>query len=175
MFGDINDDGSMVYVVYTCNPTGSGTGGTLTRSQTAWDATALAAADTMISNLATNYDASGNVVPCFAFQTKDVSYTALDGVTIVNDAACAANAVTAACKAVVNVAVTLTVRAEQKAQPARADVSGTPKDEQYDYETKALLTVAPRNVFQAWEMSTMSSAAQHMEPTPGSITILKAL
>jgi prepilin-type N-terminal cleavage/methylation domain-containing protein len=155
MFGDINDDGNMVYVQYDCNPTAAGDG-TLTRRQMPWD-TPLAnignyRAQLLLSNLKTNpVDAiSGLPVPCFTFQTKSAGWTALDGVT----------AETAT--PVVNVAITMTARTQLK--DAQTGV--------YQYETKALLTVSPRNAFESWEMSTMPSAPQHVQMTPAEITNL---
>lgn len=157
MFGDINDNGNMVYVQYDCNPNASGSG-TLTRREMPWNTPVGSIgsypAQVLLTNLKTNpVDlVSGLAVPCFTYQTKTISWTALDGTT------------TLSATAALNVAVTMTGRTEFK----------DPQTQQYQYQTKALLTVSPRNVFQAWDMaSQQASAGQHVQPTPAEITALQ--
>ena len=167
MYGDVNDDGNMVYVEYRCTPTPTGEGGLLERRTAAWNDAAVGPWETLLSNLVTNrVDAlTGLPVPCFTFQTKDAQWLALDGVTLIGPIT-----------SVVNVAITLSARSQLMDPRRRLDDAGTlDVDERYDYERKALLTVSPRNVFQAWEMSTMSSAAQHVQPEPAEITFLAGL
>jgi prepilin-type N-terminal cleavage/methylation domain-containing protein len=157
MYGDINDDGNMVYVEYVCSPSDAGDG-TLTRSQTAWDAATKATPEVLLGNLETNPDdaTTGQPVPCFTYQTKSTSWMALDGVTTRT-----ANTV------VLNIGVTLTARTPF--QQRSTDDPSTTIDERYDYETKALLTVSPRNVFQAYQMAGLPGAGQHVIVEPSAI------
>ena len=62
---------------------------------------------------------------------------------------------------VTDVAITLTVQTQQK----------DPITKQYQYETKALLNVSPRNVFDVWELASQG-ASDRVQPTPASITAL---
>jgi hypothetical protein len=64
-------------------------------------------------------------------------------------------------KYVVNVAVTLTVQT-----PARDPVTGL-----FQKETKALLNVSPRNVFNIWELAGLG-ILNRVQPTPASVTAL---
>src|SRR5262249_49913361 len=64
-------------------------------------------------------------------------------------------------KYVVNVAVTLTVQT-----PARDPVTGL-----FQTETKALLNVSPRNVFNVWQLAGLS-IMDRVQPTPPSVTAL---
>ncbi len=67
LFGDVNGDGAMVYVEYTCN-TGTGR---LSRNMMAWDAVAkpaLTPAHVLLSNVVANPDGA----PCFSYQTEVV-------------------------------------------------------------------------------------------------------
>jgi hypothetical protein len=71
LYGDINADGNMVYVEYTCDTSA----GNLYRNSMAWNAAAPspapAASQILLSNITTNPDAS----PCFTYQTQVVSGT----------------------------------------------------------------------------------------------------
>ncbi len=62
---------------------------------------------------------------------------------------------------VLNVAVTMTVQTEQR----------DPKTREYQTETKALLNVSPRNVFQAWQAAS-GSVTNRVQPMPSSVTAL---
>lgn len=85
LYGDINDDGKMVYVVYNCSP--SNTGGTLTRSMTSFYATALKP-EVLLTNVLPNPSGA----PCFTYQTSTQGADTY----------------------VTNVAITLTVQTEKK-------------------------------------------------------------
>ena len=61
---------------------------------------------------------------------------------------------------VVDVAVTLTVQTQQI----------DPFTKTYQQETKALLNVSPRNVFEAYQLSTLSN--NRVQPTPATVTSL---
>lgn len=132
LFGDVNSDGNMLYVEYTCDTDN----GRLLRNVMAWNAGAKAAA-TDAQVLLSNIVANPGATPCFTYQEQAVATT-----TFVTD-----------------VAITLTVRTEQRDAVTR----------QYQYETKALLNVSPRNVFEVWELASQG-ASDRVQPTPASIT-----
>lgn len=132
LFGDVNSDGNMLYVEYTCDTDN----GRLLRNVMAWNAGAKAAA-TDAQVLLSNIVANPGGAPCFIYQEQAVATT-----TFVTD-----------------VAITLTVRTEQRDAVTR----------QYQFETKALLNVSPRNVFEVWELASQG-ASDRVQPTPASIT-----
>jgi len=144
LYGDINGDGNMVYVEYTCTQGTASAPGTLYRNQMPYDQTAAKAKNdnTMIllSNVLTNpKDAGGNIVPCFAYQTQPLG--------------------SGTC--VTNVAVTLTVQTQNI----------DPQTRQLQQETKALLNVAPRNIVEVYDTASLvdSTRAQDM---PATVTAL---
>jgi hypothetical protein len=67
--GDLNGDGTLVYVSYVCAPNASGTG-TLTRSITPLTATTLTTSTVLLQNLVTNPGALGNT--CFTIPAATV-------------------------------------------------------------------------------------------------------
>jgi len=62
---------------------------------------------------------------------------------------------------VINVAITLTSQTQFRDRITR----------QFQTETKALLNVAPRNVFEAWQLASMGSG-NRIQPMPPSVTHL---
>ncbi len=136
MYGDINSDGKMVYVEYTCDTAG----GNLYRNAAAWtDAAKLALDPSMI--LLRNITSNPNNSPCFTYQTQVAG-----GVTYVTD-----------------VAITLTVHTQQQ----------DPLTHQFQQETKALLNVSPRNIFDVWELaSSTPPLTDRVQPMPPSIANL---
>lgn len=77
LFGDINADGSMVYIEYTCDTTG----GNLYRNMMAWNAGTKPTA-TASQILLSNITANPNGTACFTYQTATVN-----GITYVTDVA----------------------------------------------------------------------------------------
>jgi prepilin-type N-terminal cleavage/methylation domain-containing protein len=148
LYGDINGDGTMYYVAYKCTPDSSGKG-TLYRYLSTTDitaATTLPAGTLLLDNLATNpADANGNVTPCFTYQTKDTAVT-INGGQVTETF-------------VINVAVTLTIQTQNK----------DAKTGQYQSETKALLNISPRNVFDAWELASAPSGYTRAQPMPDNV------
>lgn len=142
LYGDINGDGNMVYVEYTCTGTAT-TPGNLYRHQMSITATTKTANDNtmiLLSNVVPNpTDANGNQVPCFAYQVQP-----LGGGYCVTD-----------------VAVTLTVQTQNK------DL----QTNQYQQETKALLNVAPRNVVEVYDTSSLVDPLRN-QPMPASVANL---
>jgi len=134
LYGDINDDGNMVYVEYTCDTTG----GNLYRNVmpfTAATKPALTSAQILLSNIQANPGGT----PCFSYQQKTVGANTY----------------------VVDVSVTLTVQTQNP----------DPQTNQYQTETKALLNVSPRNVFEGWQMAS-GGVTNRTQPMPATVTSL---
>ena len=143
LYGDINSDGNMLYVEYTCSQGTPAAPGVLYRNEISITAATKPAVDNtmiLLSNVLTNpNDPSNNPVPCFNYQVQ--SSSSGDVVT--------------------DVAVTLTV------QPQNPD----PQTGQLIPETKALLNISPRNVVEVYDTAKLvdSTRAQAM---PASVTNL---
>jgi prepilin-type N-terminal cleavage/methylation domain-containing protein len=138
MFGDINGDGTIVYVEYNCDTAG----GNLTRSVTPITSSTKNAASVLLANISANPPA-GSPTPCFQYQKKPNG---------------------TGTNSVVDVTVTLTVNT------ANLD----PQTHQYQTETKALLNVAPRNVFDAWLLGG-GSVTSRLQPVPPGVGTLAGL
>jgi prepilin-type N-terminal cleavage/methylation domain-containing protein len=134
IYGDINGDGNMVYVEYTCD-TGAGN---LYRNSMAWNV-AVKPAATVSSTLLNNILPNPGGTPCFTYQQK-----AVDGLNYV-----------------LNVAITLTVQTQNK-----DSITGL-----YQTETKALLNVAPRNVFDMFQQASQG-VTNRLQPMPPAVTNL---
>jgi prepilin-type N-terminal cleavage/methylation domain-containing protein len=141
LFGDINADGNMVYVEYSCVIPSGGVGN-LFRNMMAWDQAPPSASPTSSQILLSNITANPNGTACFTYETQTVNGTVY----------------------VTNVAITLTVQTQVI----------DPVTKRFQTETKALLNVAPRNVFNVWEMATMHPTGYdvRIQPTPPSIALL---
>ena len=124
MYGDINGDGSLVYVRYTCDTTA--TPGTLTRSVTIITpgVNTINAPQTLLSTLIPNppSPAYPTGVPCFQFTSYPVG-------TPVNTY-------------VTNVGLTISVRS----------LTPDPQTQAYLTMTKSFLDLAPRNVLAGFEL-----------------------
>ncbi len=143
MFGDVNGDGNMVYVEYTCDATVTHK---LYRNTMAYNATAKPAlANALV--LLNNVEPNPGGTPCFTYQTSATNPPLIvQGQPVVF---------------VLDVAITLTVQTQQL----------DPTTKQYQTETKALLNVSPRNVFNAWELAGMGYT-DHIQSTPATVTAL---
>jgi hypothetical protein len=141
LYGDINGDGNMVYVEYVCDWANSGN---LYRSVTGFNSTnnspVIIAKQVLLPNLVSTGNPNGT--PCFVYQERPINCSA-------------ASTSTNPCF-VTDVAVTLTVQT-QLPDPATGIVQK---------ETKALLNVSPRNVFDAYELSTLSNGRVQSMPVP---------
>jgi prepilin-type N-terminal cleavage/methylation domain-containing protein len=147
LYGDINGDGNMVYVEYTCDAAGTGN---LYRNVMPYDTPfaskpALTNSHVLLGNVVPNPIDPGTGLPwpCFDYQTTLLSVQGTD-FTFVLD-----------------VAVTLTVETEQV----------DPITRQKQTETKALLNVSPRNVFNAWMLASIGYT-QRIQSTPTSVNEL---
>lgn len=145
LYGDINGDGEMVYIEYTCVQGTQAAPGFLYRTQVNFlDSTvvpAVSPSNIVLSGVLANpLTPNGTAVPCFTYQlqTRDVALAARNDMTFVTD-----------------VAVTLTVQTPNK----------DPQTAQFQNETKALLNVSPRNVYDAFDFSQLDYA-NRIQPTP---------
>lgn len=136
ILGDINSDGSMVYVEYWCDTAN----GRLYRNSVPLSAAAKPAYTVdmvLIDNIQQN---PGNpATPCFTYQTQGAG-----GSTYVTD-----------------VAITLTVRTQNRDR----------KTGDFQSETKALLNVSPRNVFNVWQLAGLG-VTNRVQPMPASVANL---
>ena len=137
--GDINSDGSIMYVEYTCD----WNAGRLYRNMMAYDAGAkppLAVEQVLLDNLLPNPpDPTGIARPCFTYDQRTIN-----GNTYV-----------------INVAIMTTVRTDERDQTTG----------QFQTVTKALLNVAPRNVFNVWQIASLNYRSR-IEPLPASVLAL---
>jgi len=140
LYGDINDDGSMLYIIYTCDNTVNP--GVLWRNEVPYQSAVIDATTklALLNNLQPNpVDANGNASPCFSYQTR------LSGGAYY----------------VVDVAVTLTEQTQQL----------DPVTRQFQRETKALLNVSPRNVYNVWRLDSINQL-NRVQPEPPSVSAL---
>jgi hypothetical protein len=133
LYGDINGDGNMVYVEYTCDTTA----GNLYRNSIAFDAAskpAVTASEVLLDNISANPGGTD----CFTYMPNP-------------------QPVVGANTYVLDVAITLTVHTAVK----------DPTTNAYITETKALLNVSPRNVFDVWQLASggINNRVQPMPPT----------
>jgi prepilin-type N-terminal cleavage/methylation domain-containing protein len=137
--GDINGDGNLVYVEYTCSLAEN----RLYRNMMPFDTAvkpAVTVEQVLLDNLLANPpDPGGTVRPCFSYQEHTIS-----GRTYV-----------------VNVAIMTTVRTHD-----RHRITG-----EFQVVTKALLNVAPRNVFHTWQMASLGYV-DRIQPLPPSVESL---
>jgi prepilin-type N-terminal cleavage/methylation domain-containing protein len=150
LFGDVNGDGKMVFVEYTCDTSSSGN---LYRNVMDFDATSkptLTNSQVLLRNVTTNPGGTA----CFTYMPSPLSY-----VTGLTDAGCGCTQTF-----VLDVAITLTVNT-QLADPITRRVQT---------ETKALLNVSPRNVFQVWQLAAtnLSQNNDRLQPMPNSVKLL---
>jgi prepilin-type N-terminal cleavage/methylation domain-containing protein len=145
LYGDVNGDGNIVYIEYTCSQGTITNPGFLYRNQMLITAASKPANDNtmiLLGNVLGNpNDANNNPVPCFNYQVRQIGNLPNYCVT--------------------NVALTLTVQTQNKDQ----------QTQQFQPETKALLNVGPRNVIEVWGTANLvdSTRAQSM---PASVTAL---
>jgi type II secretory pathway pseudopilin PulG len=143
LYGDINDDGQMVYVEYNCDLNA----GLLYRQVMPFDFAGAKPApgpgDILLDNIRPNPDGS----LCFTYMPNPLPVVGTD--TFVLD-----------------VAITLTVQTQ-----FRNAVTN-----QFQVETKALLNVSPRNVFNVWQLASAgynkASGSGRVQPMPPTVAAL---
>ncbi len=143
LYGDINGDGNMVYIEYTCNQGLPTAPGTLFRNQMPITAGAKPANDStmiLLSNVLQNpNDVNGNAAPCFNYQVRTLG----------------------ANFCVTDVQITLPVQTQNR----------DPQTGQFQQETKALLNVSPRNVFEVFDTSNLVDRTRD-QPMPATVANL---
>ena len=149
LYGDINGDGNMVYVEYVCDTAG----GNLYRNIMPYDQAlpkpALTSSLVLLGNILPNPGGT----PCFTYMPSPLPY-----LTAVTDANCAC-----AQAFVLDVAITLTVQTQLK----------DPITNAFQTETKALLNVSPRNVFNVWQLASAGSVYKNrVQPMPATVSAL---
>ncbi len=141
LYGDINGSGSMIYVEYSCVPGTTTSPGYLYRNEVLSPLTAASKPAVSAGVVLLN-----NLLPNPS-TAPCFSYELATGASGSNY--------------VVDVAVTLTVQTQQE----------DPVTHQFQQETKALLNVSPRNVFDAWELdSAIAHSLERVQPIPANIT-----
>ncbi len=118
-------------------------GGNLYRSISSISAATIAARTKLLPNLQPN---PPNNAPCFVYQEEP--------------SGCVATSATNPCF-VTDVAVTLTVQTQLL----------DPVTKSYQTETKALLNVSPRNVFNTWELASIG-LSNRIQPMPAAVKLL---
>jgi prepilin-type N-terminal cleavage/methylation domain-containing protein len=146
LYGDINGDGTLVYVEYTCDPAPGGTGN-LYRNVMPYDQVPPKAAPTTGQVLLTNIQTNPGGTACFTYMPNPLP-------VVVNPAGVAESYV-------LDVAITLTVNTQVI----------DPITRQFQTETKALLNVSPRNVFNVWQLAS-AGVVERTQPMPPSVTAL---
>ena len=141
LFGDINDDQNMVYVEYTCDTAGHN----LYRNSMSFTAAskpALSPSMIILPNIQPNPPDPGTTTPpAPCFKYQEKTVA---GITYD-----------------VDVSVTLTVQTQNV----------DPQTNQFQKETKALLNVSPRNVFEGWQLAA-GGVANRIQPIPASVVSL---
>ena len=139
--GDINGDGSIMYVEYTCD----WVAGRLYRNMMPYntqpaDKPPLSLEQVLLDNLLPNPPDPGGIArPCFTYDQRTIY-----GNTYV-----------------INVAIMTTVRTDERDQTTG----------QFQTVTKALLNVAPRNVFNVWQIASLNYRSR-IEPLPADVLAL---
>jgi prepilin-type N-terminal cleavage/methylation domain-containing protein len=141
LYGDINGDGRLVYVEYTCDPAPAGTGN-LYRNVMAYDQAPPKVAATAGQVLLTNIQTNPGGTACFTYMPNPLPVVGADSY-------------------VLDVAITLTVQTQVI----------DPITKQFQLETKALLNVSPRNVFNVWQLAS-AGVTERVQPMPPTITAL---
>jgi len=145
MFGDINGDGNLVYVEYTCN-TNPGIN-KLYRNSMAFNAAAKPALSDAVVLLNNIQPDPGGLPGCFTYQVA--TPIAIQGQQV---------------GFVLDVAITLTIQTQLR----------DPVTKQFQQETKALLNVSPRNVFNAWLLA-QGLYTDRVQSTPATVSALMAM
>ena len=140
LIGDINGDGNMVYIEYTCDFTT--TPGNLYRNVIPYDQTTAKLAATSSQVLLNNILPNPGGTACFTYMPNPPP-------------------VVGANTFVLDVAITLTVQTQVI----------DPITRQFQLETKALLNVSPRNVFNVWQLAS-AGVAERVQPIAPTVTNL---
>jgi hypothetical protein len=154
LYGDINRDGSVRYVEYVCSQGTPSAPGYLYRNVTPGAINVSSAASkvtsststVLLTNLLLNPPnaTTGLTPPCFVYQMNPTAGSSGNNY-------------------VIDVAVTLTVQTQQ------VDMGTSASAPTFQQETKALLNVSPRNVFDVWRLD-IGTYPEKIQPIPPNIT-----
>jgi hypothetical protein len=151
MYGDINGDGSMLYVEYVCDvPSGN-----LYRNVMPFDQATAKLAPTSSQVLLSNITTNPNNTDCFTYMPSPLPTVSGPDTSVVTPP------VPVVRTYVLDVAITLTVNTQLI----------DPITRQVQTETKALLNVSPRNVFNVWQLAS-AGMFNRVQPTPPTVTAL---
>jgi hypothetical protein len=158
LYGDINGDGTMLYVEYFCDVNG----GNLYRNEMPFDQVGKPAnnqASLVLLNGISNNPPAANPTPCFTYMPRASTPDRLAESLGVADPVCSCNTTF-----VLDVAITLTVNTQQV----------DPITKKQQSETKALLNVSPRNVFDTWQLMSANwpNNTDRIQPMPPSVQLL---
>ena len=145
LYGDINGDGNMVYVEYTCDPCAGRRHRKPVSKRHAYDQATAEVAPTSSQVLLSNILANPRRTRVLHLHAE--SAAGRRGDTFVLD-----------------VAITLTVQTQVN----------DPITKQFQTETKALLNVSPRNVFNVWQLAS-AGVTERVQPMPPTVTALSAV
>ena len=141
LYGDINDDGNMEYIEYNCDTAGGNLYRNVVTIAPGATKPAVDASMVVLSNIQPNPADPGTSTPAPCFKYQQK--------TVAPDTY------------VVDVSVTLTVQTQNP----------DPQTNQFQTETKALLNVSPRNVFEGWQLAS-AGVANRIQPMPATVTNL---
>ncbi len=141
LYGDINDDGNMEYIEYNCDTAAHNLYRNVVTIAPGATKPAVGPSMIVLSNILANPPDPGTTTPAPCFKYQEK--------TVAPDTY------------VVDVSVTLTVQTQIK----------DPKTNQFQQETKALLNVSPRNVFEGWQLAS-AGVANRIQPVPAAVTSL---
>ena len=146
LWGDLNSDGTLVYVRYTCNTTT--TPGTLTRSVTTITpgVNTISTAQTLLSTVIPNPPSSAPT-PCFQYDLSTQQMT-VNGV------------VTNTYYMIANIGLTISVRT----------LKPDPITGQYLTMTKSFLDLSPRNILAGYEQANWGDASR-LQNQPPNVTL----
>ncbi|HTC61503.1 MAG TPA: prepilin-type N-terminal cleavage/methylation domain-containing protein [Candidatus Saccharimonadales bacterium] len=146
IWGDLNSDGTLVYVRYTCNTTT--TPGTLTRSVTTITpgVNTVSTAQTLLSTVIPNPPSTAPT-PCFQYDLSTQSLT-VNGV------------VTGTYYMIANIGLTISVRT----------LKPDPVTNQYLTMTKSFLDLSPRNILAGYEQANWGDSTR-LQGQPPNVTL----
>lgn len=141
LYGDINDDGNMEYIEYWCDTAGGNLYRNVVNIAPGASMPAFDQSMILLSNLQPNPPDPGSNTPAPCFKYQQKTVTPNIFV--------------------VDVSVTLTVQTQNR----------DPQTQQFQKETKALLNVSPRNIFDGWELDS-AGVTNRIQPMPSIVANL---
>lgn len=141
LYGDINADSNMEYIEYSCDTAGGNLYRNVVNIAPGATKPAVTSAMVILNNLQNNPADPGTGTAAPCFKYQEKTF---GGNTYD-----------------VDVSVTLTVQTENR----------DPQTQQFQQETKALLNVSPRNIFDVWELASLG-VSNRVQPMPATVTTL---